>query len=67
MADPLVVGVLYVLPGFDNELVLRRLGDCPRPVELVVAPYEETHALRTAKGQGAPEAELRALSPELSD
>ncbi len=67
MGEPLVVGVLYVLPGFDNELVLRRLGDCPRPVELVVATYEESHALRTAKGQGAPEAELRALTPALSD
>jgi phosphoglycerate dehydrogenase-like enzyme len=67
MGEALVVGVLYVLPGFDNELVIRRLGDCPRPVELVVATYEESHALRTAKGQGAPESELRALAPDMSD
>jgi phosphoglycerate dehydrogenase-like enzyme len=66
MADPLVVGVLYVLPGFDADLVVRRVGGCARPVEVVIAPYEESHALRAAKGQGRPPEELVALAPPLS-
>jgi phosphoglycerate dehydrogenase-like enzyme len=63
MADSLVVGVCYVLPGFDADLVLRHVGDCDRRVEVVIAPYEESHALRAAKGQGRPAEELQPLAP----
>ncbi len=63
--DPLVVGVLYVLPAFDADLVLRRVRDCPRPVEVVLSHYEESHAMRQAKGQGRPREELLAEAPTL--
>jgi phosphoglycerate dehydrogenase-like enzyme len=65
MADSLTVGVLYSVPGFEPDGVLARLDGCPQPVEVVPAPYEESHALRTARGQGRPLSELQDLVPAL--
>ena len=54
-------------PGeFDADWLRRRTAGCARPVEILALPYKESMALRRARRDGEPPAELRARLPEIA-
>jgi phosphoglycerate dehydrogenase-like enzyme len=64
--SPLMIGVLYP-PGFDADVLVKRLSDAGRLIEVRVGSYQDDEEIRIMKRRGDDADQIRRAQPVVTD